>query len=401
MTWKRFNKYFNDYCEHSSIIGCNYVAEKRSRTERVLWIVLIAIAIALSVYFILEQYEKYDENPFIVSLATRERPIYTIPFPAITICPFTKADKNKFNYTSVLNRLWDNETVSPFEMQTAQYMSLVCEDNSIDDEDTINTHLLKNETFTNHFYERLDEIETLEELVDDFNCDFMGDNVASFNCTNIFTPIILDGGICYTFNMLNREEIFRPKVYQYMHTHEVSLEPKSSWSVDDGYSEGSGKNAYPRRALQSGADNALLVMLLAKSQDNDYICNTDVGYSISVHLPSTIPQTKKDFYILPLDTNSQIILQPNLVTTSNAVKKYKIEDRQCFFSDERNLEYFVTYTQENCFLECLTNYTLNKCGCVNFFMPRENTTSICGNSNKKCLDDAENEIKVVEIDALL
>ncbi|CAH1275636.1 unnamed protein product [Diabrotica balteata] len=397
--WKKFNKYFNDYCEHSSIIGCNYVAEKRSKTERFLWITLIAIAIALSIYFIMEQYYKYDENPFIVSFATRERPIYTIPFPAITICPFTKADKSIFNYTDVIHRLWDKKPISNFEMQTTQYMTLLCDgDNDVDD---IEDLLLENDTFTNHYYDRLDEIDTLEKLVEEFNCDFMGDFEDSFDCNEIFTPIILDGGICYTFNMLNREEIFRPKVYQYNHSHQVKWEPKSSWSVDDGYSADSGKFAYPRRALQSGADNALQVTLFARVQDNDYICNSDIGYSISVHLPSTIPQTKKDFFILPLDTNSQIILQPNLVTTSSTVKKYKIEDRQCFFSDERNLEYFVTYTQENCFLECLTNYTLQKCGCVNFFMPRENTTSICGNSRKDCLANAESEIKLVEINALL
>lgn len=29
------------------------------------------------------------------------------------------------------------------------------------------------------------------------------------DCENYFTPIILDEGKCYTFNMLGRDEIFR------------------------------------------------------------------------------------------------------------------------------------------------------------------------------------------------
>lgn len=38
---------------------------------------------------------------------------------------------------------------------------------------------------------------------------------------------------------------------------------------------------------------------------------------------------------------------------------------------EKPLIYFKVYTQSNCILECLTNATLKKCGCVSFYMPRK------------------------------
>lgn len=41
-------------------------------------------------------------------------------------------------------------------------------------------------------------------------CSFLGRGYNS--CNQYFTPIILDEGKCYTFNMLNREEIFRENV---------------------------------------------------------------------------------------------------------------------------------------------------------------------------------------------
>ncbi|XP_028152237.2 pickpocket protein 28-like isoform X1 [Diabrotica virgifera virgifera] len=381
----RFRRYCRDYCEHSSITGFNYVAEERSKTERILWLILIAVALSLSIYFINEQYNKYEENPFIVSFATRDTPIYEIPFPAVTICPFAKFNRSIFNYTNVVHRLWDNLTISNYELETAQYMSLLCSEGLIDD-----YKFPKNYTFTENFYNRLDELETTGQLIKSFGCIYMG---TLQNCSNIFSPIILDGGVCFTFNMLNRDEIYKPDVFQFYD----SLEPKSEWTNDEGYRPSSGKDVYPRRALQSGADNALNLIFIELSQDTDYLCCEDVGYTITVHAPNAIPQTRKDFFILPLDSASHIMLNPELMTTSKVVKAYKTEDRKCYFAEERKLKYFVTYTQENCFLECVTNYTLDKCLCVNFFMPHDNTTEICGNSNFRCLSEAEREIKILEI----
>ncbi|KAJ0178603.1 hypothetical protein K1T71_005378 [Dendrolimus kikuchii] len=45
--------------------------------------------------------------------------------------------------------------------------------------------------------------------------------------------------------------------------------------------------------------------------------------------------------------------------------------RQCYFEGEKSLKYFSTYTAHNCWLECLSNYTFMKCGCVGFYMPHE------------------------------
>lgn len=76
---------------------------------------LIVLAIALSIYFIMQMWFKYDENPFIVTLATRAQPIFSIPFPAVTICPVAKANRTVFNYTNVAHKLWDQEEVTPYE----------------------------------------------------------------------------------------------------------------------------------------------------------------------------------------------------------------------------------------------------------------------------------------------
>jgi amiloride-sensitive sodium channel len=42
-----------------------------------------------------------------------------------------------------------------------------------------------------------------------FECYYMG---ISYNCSEIFAPIITDEGLCYSFNLLNREDILSDNV---------------------------------------------------------------------------------------------------------------------------------------------------------------------------------------------
>lgn len=51
-----------------------------------------------------------------------------------------------------------------------------------------------------------------------------------------------------------------------------------------------------------------------------------------------------------------------------------------------------TYTQQNCELECLTNFTFAVCGCVKFSMPHDDTTPICGIAKANCYNSAENDL---------
>lgn len=66
--------------------------------------------------------------------------------------------------------------------------------------------------------------------------------------------------------------------------------------------------------------------------------------------------------------------------------------RQCYFQKEKYLRYFRSYTQSNCELECLTNYTLKSCGCVKFYMPRIASTPVCGLGMHNCYKSAEENL---------
>lgn len=62
-------------------------------------------------------------------------------------------------------------------------------------------------------------------------------------------------------------------------------------------------------------------------------------------------------------------ITPSILEVSHIIKSHSLEQRNCYFLEERQLKFFKNYNQANCFMECLADYTLNICECVPFYMP--------------------------------
>lgn len=56
---------------------------------------------------IINVWNKWDQSPVIVSFAEKSTPIWEIPFPAVTICPETKAKQSVFNFTEAYHNMLD------------------------------------------------------------------------------------------------------------------------------------------------------------------------------------------------------------------------------------------------------------------------------------------------------
>lgn len=63
------------------------------------------------------------------------------------------------------------------------------------------------------------------------------------------------------------------------------------------------------------------------------------------------------------------MLKPNMLRTNKDLRTYDPLGRQCYYETERYLRFFRVYTQRNCEMECITNYTVSKCGCSAFYLP--------------------------------
>lgn len=108
-----------------------------------------------------------------------------------------------------------------------------------------------------------------------------------------------------------------------------------------------------------------------------------------VHLPSeaikTVMPSKNSFEFNEMQSLN-IKIKPKMIVTEHSLKRYTIEERQCYYENEKQLRYFRSYSKHNCETECLSNYTMHFCGCVSFFMLRDAHMKVCDASsmNKSC-----------------
>lgn len=146
----------------------------------------------------------------------------------------------------------------------------------------------------------------------------------------------------------------------------------TNWTLEDGYnnSDGNVTETYPHRVFGAGARAGLFALLRLYEQDMEYICRGPVqGFKILLHTPGEIPQVSKHYFRVPLLQEVLVSVKPNMITTSEGLRIYEPNRRQCFFDSERSLRFFKVYTQRNCELECLSNFTKSECGCVKFSLP--------------------------------
>ncbi|XP_076265224.1 pickpocket protein 28-like [Rhynchophorus ferrugineus] len=376
---KSFRNYFREYCQCTGVHGFRYFGEKRTRFERIWWFIVFCFVFTACAYLIKEVYHKWERSPVIVSFATSETPIYKIPFPAVTICPESKSKHSVYNHTDIIVKLSRKQKLNRTEETKALYMSLICDLNQLRKLNKAGVN-----TFSDDFLNFINSARRERYI---FECSWMGDNV---NCDSLFVPVITDEGICYTFNMLDRSDMFREDVIYYENFLRNPERENLSWTLDDGYGEEEGLKTYPRRASLAGVKNSLQVSLIAWNEDIDYTCKGSLeGFRVMLHTPMRIPTPSQQYFKVPLDEVVLGSIQPVMITTSDTVKVYNPKRRECYFPAERTLRYFKIYTQLNCQLECLTNFTLSLCNCVNFYMPRTGNTKICGAAKKNCMMLAE------------
>jgi acid-sensing ion channel, other len=334
----------SDYLDNSSIHGFKYIGDKtRPWFERILWIVIFLISFFGCCKLIFDVHQKFDQNPVIVTFDEKPTKISEIPFPAVTVCPVTKTQKKLFNVTAFFHELKDPNfllyNLNKTEIAKLVAVSQVCLSKIFHRSDP------KNKTNCAECIQTLREIGIPKKdmLV---LCDFVKGNES---CDALFQETITDDGICYTFNKL--------------------------------------LGSTPRRVTGAGNEFSLELTLELCEENFDYLCRgasqgfkvsrhwqcqafeTQHFFQILLHNPDEAPQLKYNYYRVPLKKEILIAIRPQMLTTSEGLRSYPPEKRQCYFSMEKKLQFFDIYTERNCKMECMANFTLQQCGCVKFYMP--------------------------------
>lgn len=111
MNSSQFWKICIDYIENCTVQGVRYIAEKnRHWLEKIFWIASITICFVLCSLTISEIYESWDQDPMLVTFGDSAISISDIPFPAVTICPLTRIDKDKLNFTEICHKFLHNKS---------------------------------------------------------------------------------------------------------------------------------------------------------------------------------------------------------------------------------------------------------------------------------------------------
>lgn len=144
------------------------------------------------------------------------------------------------------------------------------------------------------------------------------------------------------------------------------------WNVENGYdSSVDEKHLYPNRTIGVGFDGASSVMLSSHVEhlrcENSFIQT----FLVAVHSPDQFPRLPSDFIKVPFQHITQLYVKPNVMTISDGLRSLEPNERGCYFQNERRLEFFSSYNQYHCELECLANHIKEKCDCVDFWMPSE------------------------------
>lgn len=144
------------------------------------------------------------------------------------------------------------------------------------------------------------------------------------------------------------------------------------WTLEEGYkpTKSNGLDVYPYRIISAGTKLGLSAFLRIFQKNMNYLCRgASQGFKILLHPPDEVPQISKHYFRVPPKQEVLVSVQPEMITTSNGLKGYHPNRRGCYFNSERQLRFFKVYTQRNCELECVANFTKIQCDCVKFSMP--------------------------------
>lgn len=112
-----WRKHLDVFAQQSSIHALKYLTSshqqcckrpiQRSLTERIFWFVAMLISAVCFTIFLVHLLNRWERGPLFVGLAEKSQPIWDIPFPAVTICPETKAKTSLANFTDAYHVLME------------------------------------------------------------------------------------------------------------------------------------------------------------------------------------------------------------------------------------------------------------------------------------------------------
>lgn len=359
------------FAEETSIHGVKYVLDSSLKSSsRIFWIFVFLTTISGCGFIAIQSYTKLNIIPEI-DTDISQRELQDIPFPAITVCAPVYEKNFTINFQKFMRDTRSNKYILR-ENITKQEENIIlanlhwCMSRQL-------VHVTKKTFNLKHEVEIVNFMNISQLDVDELftNCQYQG---KSEKCSKIFNRVLTDFGFCYTFNFHLFHSVFNKEISKDFNSYGRSSLEDVKWTIETGY-QISDRNAYPLRASKVGE---LQFDLKISARDASNLC-TDFSdnFFFFVHRPSEIitPLNRKN--PIKFQSENDITLTAKSLRVSEKLRDFSPHNRECYFKDERKLQFFNTYSKLHCEFECMTNYIIEKCKCVKFSMPRNDSMKIC------------------------
>ncbi|XP_039453726.1 pickpocket protein 28-like [Culex pipiens pallens] len=375
--WRNVKKFVREFCTESTIHGLRNIEAGKTLLERLWWLTVVVLSVVACGMLIQKVYHKWANNPVIVSYDDTATKVWTIPFPAITVCPEAKFKVDVMNFTEAFyQHFHSSRTLDKKSHDRLMAMLQICDD-------FFHIVLPYQERYPNS---SLDVVALLNKISVDKSSTIIVCRKGTDMCRNQFFHTLTEDGVCFTYNGFSAQDMFNEGVLHNEYEYLTETNSATNWTLENGYAPGTPFTTHPLRA--SGYASRLRLNLASFKSNVEAHCAEEQGFKVVLHSPDEYPIPFAKYVLLSLDRDINIAIRPQILTTSKELASYSPARRQCYFSHERTLKFFRVYNQNNCELECLTNYTLAKCGCVKFSMPRSAGTRICSTAEQRCIIEA-------------
>lgn len=124
----------------------------------------------------------------------------------------------------------------------------------------------------------------------------------------------------------------------------------SRWSLDHGYGFRFGhKDEYLTRLTIPIVVNYFVLVLSMEKQNFAHRCNpSGRGFKLILAPPGEVLKMSRNNFRIHMNKLNHIPYKSKIMTTSDGLRSYSADQRQCFYQSERRLRFFRMYTQANC-----------------------------------------------------
>ncbi|KAI5635502.1 amiloride-sensitive sodium channel domain-containing protein [Phthorimaea operculella] len=348
-----FKKDFREYLLTSTLHGLHYIGEKKlTWFERFFWLVAFTMSFTIALIFIMNIYDKWRQSPMIVSINPVNMPLSELPFPAITICNVNQAKKS---VAARYKEAGDSVDTKLLESLCSEKDESDAELFEEEDDEGANW---------NYFRQFLINVtQPCGEMLAE--CTW---NSKTMACSDLFNAQLTDEGLCCTFNAVHRDFMFRnPKNLNDMNITFPST--AVDWTPEGGYPPDSPPDGFPWRAKGVGTHHGLKLVLDANIAEYYCASTKSAGFKILLHNPTETPKIANLGEIYGPGVEARVAIQPRIYDAQPGLQGIDVKKRLCFFSSEKTLLFFRTYTIRNCEMECESRQMLDICKCVLYYMP--------------------------------